>query len=48
MFRLETRYYMKKHTIAIIGSGSAYTPGIVNALLEQKEQIGIKKNCIYR
>ena len=43
MFRLETRYYMKKHTIAIIGSGSAYTPGIVNALLEQKEQIGIKK-----
>ena len=34
---------MKKYTIGIIGSGSAYTPGIVNSLLEQRKQIPIKK-----
>lgn len=34
---------MKKHTVAIIGAGSAYTPGIVNSLLEQREKLAIKK-----
>lgn len=34
---------MKKYTVAIIGSGSAYTPGIVNALLEQRGNIPLQK-----
>ncbi|MGX8833311.1 family 4 glycosyl hydrolase [Amedibacillus sp. YH-ame6] len=34
---------MKKYTVAIIGSGSAYTPGIVNSLLEQRGRIPLKK-----
>ncbi len=34
---------MKKYTIAIVGSGSAYTPGIVNSLLEQRNRIPIQK-----
>ncbi|MEG0736498.1 MAG: 6-phospho-alpha-glucosidase, partial [Longicatena sp.] len=34
---------MKKYTVAIIGSGSAYTPGIVNSLLEQRGRIHLKK-----
>lgn len=34
---------MKKYTIAIIGAGSAYTPGIVNSLLEQRKNIPLKR-----
>lgn len=34
---------MKKYNITIIGSGSAYTPGIVNSILNNKDKLPIKQ-----
>lgn len=34
---------MKKTTVTIIGSGSAYTPGIVNSLLARRESLSLGK-----
>lgn len=38
---------MKKNTVVIVGAGSTHTPGIIQSLLQKKEEFPLKKLILF-
>ena len=38
---------MKKNTVVLVGAGSTHTPGIIQSLLQKKEEFPLKKLILF-